>query len=203
MPSPAGFAWPLPRAVRAGVFAAVCVAFAVSAHLRAAEVVWTPAAAVVLPAAFGGAFGLTWILAGARLGTVGTAVWACTAQFVLHVCLGMVDGPSAASHGASHGVLHEASTQGGHASVSDGVIVAHLLAGVAFTLLLRHGESAVAVVSGFFGGTARAVLLLFRLPVPEAPELVHVGSRERRPTPRRLLVWSSPRVRRGPPFVES
>lgn len=184
--------WPLPRAVRAGVFAAVCVFLTLSAHLSMSDVS-LPASAVL--AGFGGVYLPTWVLAGASQGPVGSAVWSLTVQFALHVWFEDAAAPTR----SLHTLMDDPAA--GHAEASNGMVAAHLLAGVVFTLLLRHGESAIVLLARLLRGLARAVFVLLRPPPAQPRPGLLTRPRRRDQAPRRTPLLAQPLVQRGPPAV--
>ncbi|MGP4030165.1 hypothetical protein [Actinomadura sp. 3N407] len=210
-----GVVRPLPRAVRAAVFAAVCVLLAATAHLSMSDMA-VPVAALV--AALAGTAGSAWLL-GDRFGPVATGIWAFVAQGALHVvfeCTGhashpghVVGGMVSAGAGTGHphhgvhtGNVHmssaaeTAATTGGPGT-STGMFVAHMLAASCCVLLLRHGESVVTAVGIGLGTLVPALSLPAVTSVAwEVPRPVRAASTRRSPA---VLLLSHAVVRRGPP----
>ncbi|MFJ6213235.1 hypothetical protein ACIQGZ_07885 [Streptomyces sp. NPDC092296] len=203
--------WPLPRAVRAAVFAAVCVALAAAAHLGMSPQTLPPG---VLAVGFAATAGGSWLLAGRRRGAAATGGWMVAAQGGLHLlfaALGHGEAVAAGSDGhrmpgmadladmpGMAGMQHSVSGQG-HAAMSWWMLGAHLLAALGCALLMRHGEAALTCV--FDGLRALASAVLPALPVLGARKPQRAwGTGQRGVRPPRLVFLSHALVRRGPPL---
>ncbi|MZF86364.1 hypothetical protein [Streptomyces sp. SID5643] len=201
------------RALRAAVFAAVCVVLAALGHVMMSGD-HVPVPMLLAGWVVTGAVG--WCLAGRERGlrpVVGVAV---AVQTALHSAFSLgapapsapgahsMDMPSMShgtlsmSHGMSAGALspHAGHLPGGDSSL--GMLAAHLLAALLCGLWLGHGERAVFRLLRAVGSRLAAPLrLLSALPVPPPPTV----RRRRRPTnrsPRRLLLVHAITTR-GPP----
>ncbi|MEU2537975.1 hypothetical protein [Streptomyces iakyrus] len=204
------------RAIRAAVFAAVCVVLAALGHVMMSGD-HVPLSTLLAGWLVTGAAG--WCLAGRERGlrpVVGVAV---AVQTALHSAFSL--GPPAPSapgaramdmpsmshgmgsmgHDMSAGAMEAVSPHAGHVPGGDsslGMLAAHLLAALLCGLWLGHGERAVFRLLRAVGGRLAAPLrLLSPLPVLPPPPV----RRRRRPanrSPRRLLLVHAITTR-GPP----
>ncbi|MGA5418161.1 hypothetical protein [Streptomyces pseudogriseolus] len=203
------------RAVRAAVFAAVCVLLAALGHvLMSGSHVpgWTLGAGAVAAGAAG------WCLAGRERGLPTVAGVAVAAQTALHQAFALGQGaapaheghaahasppgmahPHAGDMGGAYGVPGDTALMTGGDGSSSGMLAAHLLAALLTGLWLGHGERAAFRILRAVAGRLTAPLrLLFRLP----PALGRPRVRPRRPRSDRrpalrLLVHAL--TSRGPP----
>ncbi|MEU2745129.1 hypothetical protein ABZ613_02335 [Streptomyces collinus] len=204
------------RAIRAAVFAAVCVVLAALGHVMMSGD-HVPPSTLLAGWVVTGAAG--WCLAGRERGpglVVGVAV---AVQTALHSAFSlgppapsasgahstdmpsMAHGTGSMSHDMSAGAVEAVSPHAGHVPGGDsslGMLAAHLLAALLCGLWLGHGERAVFRLLRAVGSRLAAPLrLLFALPVPPPPPV----RRRRRPanrSPRRLLLVHAITTR-GPP----
>ncbi|WP_078625288.1 hypothetical protein RFN58_39460 [Streptomyces iakyrus] len=204
------------RAIRAAVFAAVCVVLAALGHVMMSGD-HVPLSTLLAGWAVTGAAG--WCLAGRERGlrpVVGAAV---AVQTALHSAFSlgppapsapgahstdmpsMSHGMGSMSHDTGAGVMAAMSPHAGHVPGGDsslGMLAAHLLAALLCGLWLGHGERAVFRLLRAVGSRLAAPLrLLSALPVPPPPPV----RRRRRPanrSPRRLLLVHAITTR-GPP----
>lgn len=210
------------RAVRAAMFAAVCVVLAATGHvlMTDAAVAWW---ALCSGAAATGT--AAWFLAGRERGPLAVTAAAVTVQAALHTAFSLAAGPAAAAPGArGTAVLHAfhtsahaahaagahhamaaagSSGDGGHGGVGflpSGMQAAHLLAAVLAGLWLAHGEQAAFRLLRALTGWLRAplrVLLAGLPPLPRRPRLP--GRPTRRPAAPRRLLLTDAITSRGPP----
>ncbi|MEW2582437.1 hypothetical protein [Streptomyces virginiae] len=212
------------RALRAAMFAALCVLLAATGHMlmSGTAVPWW-----ALPLGFGAASATAWSLAGRERGILPVTGAAVAVQAVLHSAFSLAQslaGPAPESaaaeaaphaHHAVHGAADAAASAppamhmggGGHGSAAvpaafmspAGMLIAHLLAAVLCGLWLAHGERALFRV-------LRAVaarlwvplrLLLRRAAVGHRPR-PRVRRRRRPRAPRRLFLVHAI-TSRGPP----
>ncbi|MFF6953213.1 hypothetical protein ACFZAD_31800 [Streptomyces iakyrus] len=204
------------RAIRAAVFAAVCVVLAALGHVMMSGD-HVPPSTLLAGWVVTGAAG--WCLAGRERGpslVVGIAV---AVQTALHSAFSlgppapsapgahspdmpsMSHGMGSMSHDMSAGAMEAMSPHAGHVPGGDsslGMLAAHLLAALLCGLWLGHGERAVFRLLRAVGSRLAAPLrLLSALPVPPPPPV----RRRRRPanrSPRRLLLVHAITTR-GPP----
>ncbi|MCX2179465.1 hypothetical protein KV205_02815 [Streptomyces sp. SKN60] len=211
------------RALRAALFAVVCVTLAAMGHssMSAHSVPLTS-----LLAAFAVTGALAWAAAGRRRGAVAVATGSTGVQGALHVIfgagerggLGQVFGPG--QSGAPAGVTevptamladpslahtaHTAHAMGQAPGSGAGMLAAHLLAALACGLWLARGEAALFTLARTVGSRARTPLRLLlaaaRLRLPPPPP-----HHPLRPTPRtrRLhgVLLTHAVSRRGPPAL--
>ncbi|MFF8933283.1 hypothetical protein ACF08O_00800 [Streptomyces paradoxus] len=204
------------RAIRAAVFAAVCVVLAALGH------VMMSGDHVPLPTLLAGwaVTGLAgWCLAGRERGPRLVVAVAVAVQTALHSAFSLgppassAPGPHSAdmpsmshgmgsmSPGMSAGAMETMSPHAGHVPGGDsslGMLAAHLLAALLCGLWLGHGERAAFRLLRAVGSRLAAPLrLLFALPAPPPPP----PHRRRRPSnssPRRLFLVHAITTR-GPP----
>ncbi|MFC8143461.1 hypothetical protein ACFUKV_17195 [Streptomyces paradoxus] len=204
------------RAIRAAVFAAVCVVLAALGHVMMSGdhvSLSTLLAGWVVTGAAG------WCLAGRERGlrlVVGVAV---AVQTALHSAFSLGppassapgahsmdmpslrDGTASMSHDMSAGAMEAMSPHAGHVPGGDsslGMLAAHLLAALLCGLWLGHGERAAFRLLRAVGSRLAAPLrLLFALPAPPPPP-VHRRRRPSNRSPRRLLLVHAITTR-GPP----
>ncbi|MFF9030967.1 hypothetical protein [Streptomyces iakyrus] len=203
------------RAIRAAVFAAVCVVLAALGHVMMSGD-HVPLSTLLAGWAVTGAAG--WCLAGRERGLRPVVGVAMAVQTALHSAFSLgppapsapgahsTDMPSMShgmgmSHDMSAGAMEAMSPHAGHVPGGDsslGMLAAHLLAALLCGLWLGHGERAVFRLLRAVGGRLAAPLrLLSALPVPPPPPV----RRRRRPanrSPRRLLLVHAITTR-GPP----
>ncbi|GGY41246.1 hypothetical protein [Streptomyces djakartensis] len=207
------------RALRAAVFAAVCVLLASLGHVMMSGTAvprWAMAAGAVATA------GTAWVLAGRERGPVLVGCVAVAAQALLHAAFslaqaaGHADGPDGGgalvmdhtrSHGSAavhplgpmgHAVAAHPVDHGTGGMSSTGMLAAHLLAALLCGLWLAHGERAAFRVLRALPGWLMAPLRpLLRLPTPPHRPRVRARSRSDR-MPRRLLPARTT-ISRAPP----
>lgn len=202
------------RAIRAAVFAAVCVVLAALGHVMMSGD-HVPLSALLAGWVVTGVAG--WCLAGRERGLRLVVAVAVAVQTALHSAFSL--GPPAPSAPGAHsmdmpgmshdmgsmshdmGSMEAMSPHGGHVPGGDsslGMLAAHLLAALLCGLWLGHGERAVFRLLRAVGSRLAAPLrLLFALPAPPPPPV----RRRRRPSnrsPRRLLLVHAITTR-GPP----
>ncbi|MFE9462600.1 hypothetical protein ACFYNW_02785 [Streptomyces virginiae] len=217
------------RALRAAMFAALCVLLAATGHMLMSDtaVPWW-----ALPVGFGAAAATAWSLAGRERGILPVTGAAVAVQAVLHSgfslaqSLAAPDPESAAAgaeaeavvhaHHAVHGAADAASAPaavhmagGGHGSAAvpaafmspAGMLLAHLLAAVLCGLWLAHGERALFRVLRAVAARLWVPLRLLLRPaaVGHRPRL-RVRRRRRPRAPRRLFLVHAI-TSRGPPTV--
>lgn len=203
------------RALRAAMFAALCVLLAATGHLlmSGAPVPWW-----ALSVAFPGTAATAWALAGRERGLLAVTTAAVAVQAVLHagftLSQSLVGVPEATAHThhAMHGATDSASAMTGatggplSAGVHEagamsptGMTAAHLLAAVLCGLWLAHGERAVfRVVRAVAGRLWTPLRLLLRTAVPAHRPPVRIRRRRRSRAPRRLFLVHAI-TSRGPP----
>lgn len=196
------------RALRAAIFAAVCVTLAAMGHsfMSAHEVSFG-----VLTAAFAVLTGLSWLAGGRRrgIGFIGSAV--LTAQGALHMTFSAV-GTHDAMPSRGHGPGHATAGMGAGADmgvgegdsgfagtvlaaagdISPGMLAAHLLAGAVCALWLARGEAAffrLGRTVAAFAFTPLRLLLAVPRPLAVPPPPVRPRHRTRAPHRPRGAVW--------------
>ncbi|MEV6331675.1 hypothetical protein [Streptomyces sp. NPDC051909] len=208
------------RALRAALFAVVCVTLAAMGHSSMSAHSVPPAS---LLTAFAVTGALAWAAAGRRRGQVAVAAGSTGVQGALHLMFaaGERGGPRLAyglgsgEHGASaeaplgHAEHMAHMVQSGHVMTPDtgagaGMLAVHLLAALACGLWLARGEAALFTLARTVGSRARTPLRLLlaavriRVRIPAPPP-----HRPARPTHRthRLqgVVLAHAVSRRGPP----
>lgn len=195
------------RAVRAAVFAAVCVLLAAMGHVLMSQtgVPWW-----ALAAGAGASGGAGWCLAERERGLLPVVAITMAVQAALHTAFSLVQ-PSRATHG--HGAVPSMAHDVGamHAmdgmsamplspsspTSSSGMLAAHLLAALLSGLWLAYGERAAFRILRAVAGWLAAPL---RLPAPVLPGRPRVRVRRVRGvrTPRQLLLVHA-LTTRGPP----
>jgi hypothetical protein len=174
----------LAREARAGVFTLVCLSLSVALHS------WVAGALPSLPAMFAGA-GLVLVvafgLAGRERRFPLIAATLLASQAGLHVLF------EALPHAGHHGVAAPSSV-----SLSAGMVLAHLVAGLFTAVWLRGGEAAAWRLCRRVVRPLRRLVLLLTLVVPTSrPALVVAAARTiARPAPG----WRHSLIRRGPPL---
>jgi hypothetical protein len=199
---------PAPRALRASVFAVVCVLLSAGLHtLSAGDSVSLPVLVVAMAATWGTAFAL-----GGRQRGRGTLLGACfVAQYGLHHLFS-----------AQHGVHHLIATRHGlecllagdisgglpdgglaMAGVNGRMLLIHVAVALASSWWLERGESALVGLMHLAMTSVRGLLppLLAPLaaPVAAGPSLVTASVSPARPSPPHVAAIS----RRGPPLAFS
>lgn len=175
---------PLLRALRATVFAVVCVLVSAAVHVLAGGSAVRPGALVVAAAAtWAGAFAL-----GSRQRGLGVLLTACfAAQYGMHQLFTAAAGPAPVQLTHAHG------------DSGLGMFLAHVAIAAMSAWWLERGESALATVVHLTLGSLWAALAL----LPDAPVEPRVTRRPRphheSGRPRGLLLASGVR-RRGPPI---
>ncbi|MGW7817697.1 hypothetical protein ACWGLF_06085 [Streptomyces puniciscabiei] len=205
------------RAIRAAVFAAMCVLLAALGHVLMSGTD-VPAWALAAGGAVTGAVG--WCLAGRERGLPLIVMAVVAAQTVLHEAFSYAQSTSGTSGGSASmemsgmasmdmGAMHESRTgmspmeHMGHSMdggwPSFGMLAAHLLAAVLCGLWLAYGEKAAfRVLRAAAGWLAAPLRLLFALPgTPDRPR-VHLRRRRSDRAPRLLLLVHAI-TSRGPP----
>ncbi|MEV1083170.1 hypothetical protein AB0I98_33980 [Streptomyces sp. NPDC050211] len=197
------------RAVRAAVFAAVCVLLAALGHvlMSGAHVpTWTLAAGVAGTGVVG------WGLAGRERGLALVVTVVVVAQTALHQAFSYAQSVSGSTSmnsdmdmGAAHMDMSHMDHMGHTAShsmpsMSFGMLAAHLLAALLSGLWLAYGERAVfGILRTVAGWLAAPLRLLLALPTPpHRPRLV-VRRRRSERAPRLLLLVHAI-TSRGPPL---
>ncbi|MFC8271275.1 hypothetical protein ACFUJR_01760 [Streptomyces sp. NPDC057271] len=203
------------RALRAALFAAVCVTLAAVGHSSMSAHSIPPGS---LYAAFAGTASLAWLAGGRRRGAFTIAGGLAAVQAGLHLILsagerhgGAVDhaatDPMAtADHAAMGHMATDPPTTSAMASVMEGatghstagMLAVHTLAALVCGLWLARGEAALFALARTFGALAFTPLRLL-LAVARVPELPHPV--RPRPRTRRLhgVVLAHTLSRRGPP----
>lgn len=211
------------RAVRAAVFAAVCVLLAALGHLLMSQAA-VPWWAMVLGVLAVG--GVAWALAGCERGLLAVGSLAVVTQGALHAGFSLAQAiePSVIGAPTSPGPtrhMHTGHMHMGHAAMgshdtyateamghamhgagsmsSTGMLAAHLLAALLCGLWLAHGErAAFRILRACAGWLIAPLRLALRLPTP--PHRPRVRARREHPvrTPHRLLLASALTFR-GPP----
>ncbi|KND37603.1 hypothetical protein [Streptomyces acidiscabies] len=193
------------RALRAGVFAAVCVLLAAVGHvvMSGTPVPWW---ALLGGGAVTGTAG--WVVAGRERGSAGIVGGVVAVQAVLHETfaraqqaapcpMGDMSGMDM-SHMSHVGHMVHAAEAVPHTHSMTGMLAAHLLAAVLCGLWLAHGERAVfRLLSAVAVRLAAPLRMLLALPALGRP-LVSRCRPGDQPTPVRLLLRSSV-TSRGPP----
>ncbi|MEV3992672.1 hypothetical protein AB0J57_27555 [Streptomyces sp. NPDC049837] len=206
------------RAVRAAVFAAVCVLLAALGHILMSEatVPWWALAAGTLAVG-----GVAWALTGCERGLLAVTSVAVVTQGALHAGFSLVQTTAPARTSAHMSPGSMGHTHMGHATMgshdtyaaeatghavhgagstsSTGMLAAHLLAALLCGLWLAHGErAAFRILRACAGWLLAPLRLVLRLPTP--PHRPRVRARREHParTPHRLLLASALTFR-GPP----
>ncbi|MGW0753667.1 hypothetical protein [Streptomyces sp. NPDC002587] len=209
------------RAVRAAMFAAVCVLLTATGHIlmSGTAVPWW-----ALSAAFAATAVTAWTLAGRERGLLTVTAAAVAVQAALHAGFSLAQAlvrpslpsvtvaPEAAAH--VHHTAHEMAhtvpsvptavplTEVGHGAAGmspAGMLTAHLLAAVLCGLWLAYGERAVfRVVRAVAGWLWTPLRLLLWPPATALRPRVRVRRPRRRRAPRRLLLVHAI-TSRGPP----
>lgn len=190
------------RALRAALFAAVCVITAAVGHsfMSGHEVPVTG-----LLAAFAVTCGIAWTVGHRRRGVFAVGGGLLAVQGVLHLVFGTAQGPGADHHrmsGEAHQQFADASSQG---SSSLAMTAVHLAAALVCGLWLARGEAAFFRLARAVGALAFTSLRLL-LAVVRAPALPEpVRPRGSRTTRRHGhgVVLAHTLSRRGPPRVPS
>lgn len=208
------------RAIRAAVFAAVCVLLASLGHVMMSGR-YVPAWALAAGLAATGATG--WCLAGRERGLPLIVTVVVAAQAMLHSAFSLAQsarGETAATNksmgsmprdsmdmghmGTSHmGSMHMDSTHMGDSSADDmsstGMLVAHLLAALLCGLWLAYGEKAAfRILRAMAGRLAAPLRLLLALPAPtDRPRILARRTHSGRAP--RLLLLVHAITSRGPP----
>ncbi|WP_406860544.1 hypothetical protein ABZO31_08820 [Streptomyces sp. HUAS MG47] len=188
------------RALRAALFAAVCVSLAAVGH-SSMSAHGIPVRSLGLAFAVTGV--LAWACCGRRRGTPAIGAGLLAVQTALHTIFSAGQGHDAPLAHASHagtgmGAGVEMSVAAGHGPL--GMTAAHLLAAVICGLWLARGEAALFALARTAGAAAftplRLLLAVARIRVPEPPRPVRP-----RPRARRLhgVVLAHALSRRGPP----
>ncbi|WP_111491769.1 hypothetical protein [Peterkaempfera bronchialis] len=207
--------WPLPRAVRATVFGAVCTALAGAAHLGMSPTAELPVRALLV--GFAGTALLSGLLSGllGRVrgghcgGPTAAGAWTVTVQAALHLLLEHAGSAQSTGPGCAHAMadMPAASPHGGPPAemaagmpvgMPVGMAAAHLLAAVGCALVMRRGEAALGRVFEALCALAFAPLLLLRSVRPATAGPVRRRTPRRARSPR-LLLLSYALVTRGPP----
>ncbi|WP_031102872.1 hypothetical protein [Streptomyces sp. NRRL S-146] len=199
------------RALRAAVFAAVCVLLAALGHrmMSGSAVPWWSMAA-----AFAGVGGAAWPLAGRERGRLLVVCVAVATQAALHMSYSLAQAvtrpqppalPAAHQHTTTDDTSMQHMAHLGHmghdmaGTSSTGMLAAHVLAALLCSLWLAHGERAVFRILRALAGWLAAPL---RLPVllPASPQRPRTRPQRHRSarTPRQFLLVHSI-TSRGPP----
>lgn len=193
------------RAVRAAVFAAVCVLLATIGHVLMSDAGlpwWAPAAGVTVTGA------AAWSLAGREYGLFPVVAFALVAQSALHTAFSLSQTavePAQPMH--HHAGSHAGSAMESMASTShdlsgmssSGMLAAHLLAGLLSGLWLAYGErAAFRILRAVAGWLVAPLCLPVRVPVmPHRPRVRPRRTRATRTLRQLLLVHVL--TSRGPP----
>ncbi|MEV0599412.1 hypothetical protein AB0I82_08950 [Streptomyces sp. NPDC050315] len=206
------------RAVRAALFAAVCVVLAAAGHAAMSGEAIPPGVLAVALAAVGAA---AWLAAGRQRGLPAIAGGVLTVQTVLHLAFAaaqqadatpkahMAGMPGAHAMHSMHSMHETHSMHGMHSmhsmhgmadGMSAGMTAAHLLAALLCALWLRRGEAAffqlLRCVAALAFRALRLVVVVCRTPAPvrkaRAPERTH-------PRVPRWELIADVVSRRGPP----
>ncbi|MGC4971691.1 hypothetical protein ACLQ2D_02130 [Streptomyces sp. DT199] len=203
------------RAVRAAVFAAVCVLLSALGHsmMSGSAVPWW-----AMAAAFVGVGGGAWGLAGRERGILLVVSVAVAAQTLLHVSYSLAqamtppqpnpDLPAAHHHAMAHGTPLDHITHLGHLGhmghdmagmSSTGMLAAHVLAALLCSLWLAYGERAAFRILQALAGWLVAPLRL-PLPLPAPPHRPRIRPRRdgSARAPRQVLLAHAI-TSRGPP----
>ncbi|WP_328928897.1 hypothetical protein OG429_32925 [Streptomyces sp. NBC_00190] len=212
------------RAVRAAMFAAVCVLLTATGHILMSG---TPVPWWALSAAFAATAATAWALSGRERGLLAVTAAAVAVQAALHAGFSLAQSlvqpslpflppvspvPEAAAHvhHAAHEMAHTvpgvpsagplADVGHGAAGMSTGgMLTAHLLAAVLCGLWLAHGERAVfRVVRAVAGWLWTPLRLLLCPPAAGLRPRVRVRRPRRRRAPQRLFLVHAI-TSRGPP----
>ncbi|MGW0315941.1 hypothetical protein [Streptomyces flavidovirens] len=208
------------RAVRAAVFAAVCVLLAALGHILMSEstVPWWALAVSTLAVG-----GVAWVLAGCERGLLAVSSVVVVTQGALHAGFSLVQ-TTAPAHTSAHmspGSMAHMQVHTGHPAMashdpyatesmgqamhgagsmsSTGMLAAHLLAALLCGLWLAYGErAAFRILRACAGWFVAPLHLPLRLPTP--PHRPRVRARREHPvrTPHRLLLACALTFR-GPP----
>lgn len=194
------------RAVRAVLFAAVCVSLAGAGHALSSP---HPVPPWVLLAAFPPVAVTAWCAASRARGTAAIGAGLVAAQLLLHLVLTEAHtwpGHAPEPHHSGTAARHMASTAAGWAVAPDGPVptdtlsmtAAHLLAALGCAWWLARGERALVQLAY---ATRTALLRPFRRlvpgPLPSRPRGVPADADDERPPAVRLLRHAV--SRRGPP----
>ncbi|AVZ70996.1 hypothetical protein SLUN_00690 [Streptomyces lunaelactis] len=194
------------RAVRAAVFAAVCVLLAVIGHVLMSESGvpwWTVGAGAVITGA------AAWCLSGRERTLLPVVVFAVAAQTALHTAFSLAQTAQTAASPMPpmhhhHPMQSMASTAhdmtGGGMTSSTGMLAAHLLAALLSGLWLAYGErAAFRILRALADRLVAPLCLLVRVPaLPHRPPRIRVRRNRRARTPRQLLLAHA-FTTRGPP----
>ncbi|MFI2348877.1 hypothetical protein ACH492_17880 [Streptomyces sp. NPDC019443] len=178
------------RALRAALFAAVCIALAATGHsFISAHDIPIPA----LLTAFAATTAVGWFAGGRRHGLPAIGTGLLAVQGALHLIFS-----GAGRHPSRHHHAEPATTAVGPMDVDAGMLAAHLVAAAVCALWLARGEAAffrLAHAVGHLAFTPLRLLLTLVLP-PAAPRPVPQS-----PRPRRLhgVHLAHALTRRGPP----
>lgn len=201
------------RAVRAAVFAAVCVLLAVIGHVLMSETGvpwWTVGAAALITGA------AAWCLAERERTLLPVVLFAVAAQTALHTAFSLAQPtvphmpPMHHQHLASamESMPSMASTAhdmtgmtGGGMTLSTGMLAAHLLAALLSGLWLAYGErAAFRILRSLADRLVGPLRLPVRVPaLPHRPPRIRVRRSRRARTPRQLLLAHA-LTTRGPPM---
>ncbi|MFI2352070.1 hypothetical protein ACH492_34790 [Streptomyces sp. NPDC019443] len=193
------------RAVRAAVFAAVCVLLATIGHVlmsKAGLPWWAPVAGVTVTGA------AAWCLAGREYGLLPVVAFALVAQSALHTAFSLSQTAVEPAQPVHH--HHAGSAMQSMASMaptshdmsdmsSTGMLAAHLLAALLSGLWLAYGErAAFRILRAVAGWLVAPLCLPVRVPaMPHRPRVRPRRNRATRTPRQRLLVHVL--TSRGPP----
>ncbi|GAA2410563.1 hypothetical protein GCM10010420_44110 [Streptomyces glaucosporus] len=180
------------RALRAAVFAAVCVLLAAVGHTAASGSAvprWVLAAGAVA------AGGTAWCLAGRERSPSGVAVFSVSLQTVLHWAFVLAQAVSREPHPA----VHTAAAGHGTGGASPfGMPAVHLAAALVCGMWLARGERAFFRILRSVAGWLAAPLRPPGRPCPPSPRLVRLRPAGSNAVPP-LLLLAHTLVSRGPP----
>lgn len=177
----------LAREARAGVFTLVCLSSSVALHS------WAAGALPSVPAMFAGAglvLVVAFVLAGRERRFPAIAATLLAAQAALHVLFEVLP------HAGHHGVAEPSSV-----SLSSGMVLAHLVAGLLTAGWLRGGEAAAARLCVRGAAPLRLCLFLLTSVVPTSRPSLPVAAAH--PIARPAPGWRHSVIRRGPPLLRA
>ncbi|MBZ4017049.1 hypothetical protein, partial [Streptomyces purpurogeneiscleroticus] len=197
------------RAVRAALFAAVCVVLAAAGHAAMSGAAVPPGVLAAALAAVGAA---AWLAAGRQRGLPAIAGGVLTVQTVLHLAFAAAQETEAAHTVHTGNTAHMTAHMGGMTGVqgtggmqdmhamTPGMTAAHLLAALLCALWLRRGEAAffqlLWCVAALAFRALRLVVAVCRAPAPVRKARTPERTRPR--VPRWELIADAV-SRRGPP----
>ncbi|WP_254712023.1 hypothetical protein [Streptomyces sp. TRM64462] len=185
------------RALRAALFAAVCVVLSATGHaLQSAHQV--PPGSLLL--AFGATAALAWAASGRRRGPLSIGAGLVAVQGVLHLTFAGGQAHHHAGHGTGGSAVEVAASAASAASAvpTAGMLATHLLAGAVCALWLARGEAALFRLARTAFVPLRPPLTAVRLPAAPRPPRARPVTADR---PRHGVVLAHTLSRRGPPVL--